>query len=87
MNQSAKQPVGTSKFTRPAHERFTDTKTTLKHEVWNDSYFAPRGGGLQMDRNDQTTGMIKDSLGFEIFNFGIFWGRKILASIFLGSLI
>ena len=33
MNQSAKQPVGTSKFTRPAHERFTDTKTTLKHEV------------------------------------------------------
>ena len=29
MNQSAKQPVGTSKFTRPAHERFTDTKTTL----------------------------------------------------------
>ena len=34
----------------------------------------------------QVTGM-KDFLGFEIFNFRIFWGRKILASIFLGSLI
>ena len=26
-------------------------------------------------------------MGFEIFDFGIFGGRKILASIFLGSLI
>ena len=69
MNQSAEQPVGTSKFTRPAHERFTDTKTTLKHEVWNDSYFAPRGDGLQMDRNDQTTGMIKGFFGVWNFQF------------------
>ena len=34
----------------------------------------------------QVTGM-KDFLGFEIFDFRIFLGRKILASIVLGSLI
>ena len=28
--------------------------------------------------------MIERVWGFEIFDFGIFWGRKILASIFLG---
>ena len=33
----------------------------------------------------QVTGM-KDFLGFEIFDFRIFWGRKILASIFFGKL-
>ena len=30
------------------------------------------------------TGMIEGVLGFEIFALGIFGGRKILASIFLG---
>ena len=37
----------------------------------------------------QVKGMIEGLifLGFEIFNFGIFLGRKILVSIFLGSLI
>ena len=30
------------------------------------------------------TGMIEGVLGFEIFDLGIFGGRKILASIFLG---
>ena len=34
----------------------------------------------------QVTGM-KDFLEFEICDFRIFWSRKILASIFLGSLI
>ena len=29
------------------------------------------------------TGMIEGFGGFEIFDFGIFFGRKILASIFL----
>ena len=36
------------------------------------------------------TGMIEGLFGFfefEIFDFGIFWGSKILASIFLGSFI
>ena len=28
-----------------------------------------------------------DFVGFKIFDFGIFWCRKILAGIFLGSLI
>ena len=32
-------------------------------------------------------GGYSDFLGFEIFDFRIFLGRKILASIFLGSLI
>ena len=31
--------------------------------------------------------MIKGFFRFEIFNLGIFWGRKILASIFWGSLV
>ena len=35
----------------------------------------------------QVTGMIEDFFRFEIFDFGIFMGRKILASIFFGSLI
>ena len=35
----------------------------------------------------QVRGMMEGILGFEIFNFGIFLGRKILASIFLGGLI
>ena len=33
------------------------------------------------------TGMIEGFFEVEIFDVGIFWGRKILASIFLGSLI
>ena len=32
------------------------------------------------------TGMIEGVLGFEIFDLGIFGGRKILASIFFGFL-
>ena len=47
MNQSAKQPVGTSKCTRPE----------------KDLLQPGGGGGLQMDRNDQTTGMIKGFFG------------------------
>ena len=43
-----------------------------------------RGGGgvnwISSDRDDQ-----KDFFGFEIFNFEIFWGRKILPSIFWGN--
>ena len=35
----------------------------------------------------QATGMIEGFGGFEIFDFGIVLGGKILASIFLGSLI
>ena len=63
MNQSAKQPVGTSKFTRPAHERFTDTKLLLSTKSEMTVILHPGGGGLQMDRNDQTTGMIKGFFG------------------------
>ena len=42
----------------------------------------PGGGGggvrqISSDRNDP-----KDFLGFEFFDFGIFFGRKSLASIF-----
>ena len=33
------------------------------------------------------TGMIKGVLGFEIFDFRILLGRKVLPRIFLGSLI
>ena len=33
------------------------------------------------------TGMIEGFFGFEIFYFGIFLAKKIVASIFLGSLI
>ena len=35
----------------------------------------------------QVTGMIEGFLGLEIFDFGIFLGRKSLASILLGSLV
>ena len=35
----------------------------------------------------QVTGMFKDFFWFEIFDFGIFWGRKSLGSILWGSLI
>ena len=47
----------------------------------------PRGMDFKWTGMIKQQGWSKDSLGFEIFNFGIFWGRKILASIFLGSLI
>ena len=42
------------------------------------------GGVLQVSSNRDDR---KIFWGFEIFNFGIVGGRKILASIFLGSLI
>ena len=45
----------------------------------------PQGGGvlwISSDRDDR-----RIFWGFEIFDFGIFGGRKVLASIFLGSLI
>ena len=45
----------------------------------------PQGGGGTLDFKWQ--GWSKNFLGFEIFDFGIFWDRKVLASIFLGSLI
>ena len=43
------------------------------------------GGGGTLDFKWQ--GWSKDFFGFEIFDFGIFLSRKILASIFWGSLI
>ena len=43
------------------------------------------GGGGTLDFKWQ--GWWKNFGGFEIFDFGIFLGRKVLASIFLGSLI
>ena len=46
---------------------------------------APGGGGGTLDFKWQ--GWSKNFWGFEIFDFGIFWDRKVLASIFLGSLI
>ena len=66
MNQSPKQPVGTSKFTRPAHERlrFLTQKLLLSTKSEMTVILHPGGGGgLQMDRNDQTTGMIKGFFG------------------------
>ena len=45
-----------------------------------------RGGGGGYS-GFQVTGMIEGLFGFEIFDFGIFLSRKILASIFWGSLI
>ena len=53
MNQSAKQPVGTSKFTRPAHERFTDTKLLLSTKSEMTVILHP--GGMDF----KWTGMIK----------------------------
>ena len=47
--------------------------------------FKARGGGATPDFKWQ--GWSKDLFRFEIFNFGIFLGNKILASIFWGSLI
>ena len=38
----------------------------------------PRGGNLDFEWQ----GWLKNFLGFEIFDFKIFWGRKILATIF-----
>ena len=58
------------------------------------SYRTPRGVGLLEDMSSflcpgglgtpdfEWQGWSKDLLGFEIFDFGIFWGRKILAGIF-----
>ena len=43
--------------------------------------------GLKGTPDFKWQGWSKDFFGFEIFNFGIFSGRKILASYFLGSLI
>ena len=46
------------------------------------------GAGGQGYSGFQVTRMTEGFLcGFEIFDFGIFLGRKILASIFFGSLI
>ena len=44
------------------------------------------GGGVEYSRF-QVTGMIKGFFGFEILDFAIFLGRKILATVFSGSLI
>ena len=43
----------------------------------------PMGGTLDL----KWWGGAKDFLGFEIYDFGIFLGKKILSSIFGGSLI
>ena len=39
------------------------------------------GGGVEYSRF-QVTGMIEGFFGFEILDFAIFWGRKILATVF-----
>ena len=44
------------------------------------------GGGVEYSRF-QVTGMIEGFFGFEILDFAICLGRKILATVFSGSLI
>ena len=84
MNQSAKQHMQNVEMYKTCER--PDIKTTCKHEVWNDSYFAPQGGGgvggwysgLQM------TGMIKGFLGVWNFRFWDFFGSENFGKYFFG---
>ena len=63
----------------------TDAEGAIEGVRIKGVYAPGGGGGGTLDFKWQ--GWSKNFLGFEIFDFGIFWDRKVLASIFLGSLI
>ena len=56
-------------------------KTIGFYQKTQESQQGEGGGGTQATKWQEWS---KDFFGFEIFNFGIFLGREILASILLG---